>query len=282
MKFGIKTPPQHCTWQDMLDVWKVTDQIEVFSSCWNFDHFYPLVGDPNGPCMEAWVTLTALACATSRVRVGCMVQGTPYRHPAVIANMAATLDIISQGRLNLGLGAGWHQDECAAYGIDLLPMKQRMDRFEESVAVVRSLLANEATSFQGEYFKLDEARCEPKGPQSNEERSPPIVIGGGGEKRTLRIAALYADHWNLPFASPDQFVAKKQVLARHCDAVNRDLTQIECSVQIALPADEHPSVSVGNAVELIEAGVDTVLFTLRNPYRASTVEALGHALDSLV
>ena len=106
MRFGIKTPPQHCSWQDMLDVWRATDEIEVFSSCWNFDHFYPLVGDENGPCMEAWVTLTALAAHTSRVRVGCMVQGTPYRHPAVTANMAATLDIVSKGRLNLGLGAG--------------------------------------------------------------------------------------------------------------------------------------------------------------------------------
>ena len=90
MQFGIKTPPQHCRWQDMLDVWRATDEIDQFSSCWNFDHFYPLVGDANGPCMEAWVTLTALAAHTSRVRIGCMVQGTPYRHPAVTANMAAT------------------------------------------------------------------------------------------------------------------------------------------------------------------------------------------------
>ena len=111
MNYGIKTPPQHCSWQEMLDVWKATDQVDVFSSCWNFDHFYPLVGDPNGACMEAWVTLTALAVNTQRVRVGAMVQGMPYRHPAVTANMAASLDIITGGRLNLGLGAGWHEEE---------------------------------------------------------------------------------------------------------------------------------------------------------------------------
>ena len=278
MNFGIKTPPQHCSWQDMLDIWRATDEVEVFSSCWNFDHFYPLVGDANGPCMEAWVTLTALAANTKRVRVGCMVQGTPYRHPAVTANMAASLDIVSGGRLNLGLGAGWHEDECAAYGIDLLPLKQRMDRFEESVQVVRSLLENESTTFNGEYFQLSNARCEPKGPQSG---GPPIVIGGGGEKRTLRIAAMYANHWNLPFASPDQFRAKYQILQRHCEDVGRDINDIECSVQIALVADEEPQVSANVAAQLGEAGVDTVIYTLRNPYLANIIEPLGRALEVL-
>ena len=278
MNFGIKTPPQQCTWQDMLSVWKATDEVEVFESCWNFDHFYPLVGDPNGPCMEAWVTLTALAAHTTRVRVGCMVQGTPYRHPALVANMAASLDVVSAGRLNLGLGAGWHELECAAYGIDLLPMKQRMDRFEESVQVIRSLLAHEHTDFHGQFYQLSSARCEPKGVQPG---GPPIVIGGGGERRTLRIVAKYADHWNLPFASPDQFVAKREILERHCDAVGRDVSEIECSVQIALPADEDPARSAATAASLGEAGVDTVLFTLRNPYRSAIVEALGRALQPL-
>ena len=278
MKFGIKTPPQHCSWQDMLDVWKATDEIEVFSSCWNFDHFYPLVGDPEGPCMEAWVTLTALAANTRRVRVGCMVQGAPYRHPAVTANMAASLDIVANGRLNLGLGAGWHQGECAAYGIDLLPLKQRMDRFEEAVQVVRSLLVNEHTTFDGAYYSLKDARCEPKGVQPG---GPPIVIGGGGEKRTLRIAAQHADHWNLPFASPEQFKAKHEVLERHSDAVGRDVDEIECSVQLALPVDQAPSESAAQAAALGEAGVDTVLFSLRSPYRASIIEPLGRALEAL-
>ena len=278
MNFGIKTPPQNCSYQDMLDVWRATDEVEVFSSCWNFDHFYPLVGDPTGPCMEAWVTLTALDTQTRRVRIGCMVQGTPYRHPAVTANMAASLDIVSSGRLNLGLGAGWHEHECAAYGIDLLPIGQRMDRFEEAVQVIRQLLANDYSNFAGTYFKLDNARCEPKGPQLG---GPPIVIGGGGEKRTLRIAAQHADHWNLPFAEPAQFKAKFEVLRAHCEAVGRDVSEIECSVQIALPADQTPEESAAQAYALQEAGVDTVLFTLRNPYRAGIVEPLGRALEQL-
>ena len=278
MNFGIKTPPQHCSWQEMLDVWRATDQVDVFTSCWNFDHFYPLVGDPQGPCMEAWVTLTALATNTHRVRIGAMVQGMPYRHPAVTANMAASLDIVSDGRLNLGLGAGWHEQECAAYGIDLLPMKQRMDRFEEGVQVIRALLRDATTSFSGEHFQLGQARCEPKGPQPG---GPPIVIGGGGEKRTLRIAALYADHWNLPFATPDQFRLKHEVLQAHCVDVGRNVDDIECSVQIALPADQDPRESADQASALGAAGVNTVIFTLRNPYRAEVIEPLGKALSAL-
>ncbi len=277
MQFDIKTPPQHCSWQDMLDVWQATDDIDTFTSCWNFDHFYPLVGDANGTCLEAWVTLTALAANTKRVRIGCMVQGTPYRHPAVTANMAATLDIVSNGRLNLGIGAGWHEGECAAYGIDLLPMKQRMDRFEENVQVVRSLLTKEYTTFNGEYFQLNEARCEPKGLQPG---GPPIVIGGGGEKRTLRIVAQHADHWNLPFASPEQFKAKYEILQEHCDVVGRDINEIECSVQIALPAEQEPGESASLAAALGEAGVNTVIFSMRNPYRANMLEPLAKALDS--
>ena len=276
MSYGIKTPPQHCSWQEMVDVWTTADQIDVFSSCWNFDHFYPLVGDTEGPCMEAWVTLTALAARTSRVRIGCMVNGTPYRHPAIVANMAATLDIVSGGRLNLGLGAGWHEQESAAYGIDLAPMKDRMDRFEEAVQIVRTLLGDETTTYSGKHYQLTDARCEPKGPQG---ANIPIVVGGGGEKRTLRIAAKYADHWNLPFASPEQFTQKHNVLAQHCAAVGRQLKDIECSVQIALPHNEDPNASADRARALLDAGVDTVIFSLRNPYRAETVERLATALS---
>src|SRR5690348_18367886 len=111
MRFGIKTAPQDTTWADMLDVWRVADGIEVFESAWTFDHFYPIFGDSRGPCMEGWVTLAALAQATQRLRLGVMVTGIVYRHPAVLANMAATLDIISAGRLELGLGAGWNVEE---------------------------------------------------------------------------------------------------------------------------------------------------------------------------
>jgi len=277
MRFGIKTAPQHCIWQDILDVWRAADEIDLFESAWNFDHFYPLVGDPEGTCMEAWVTLTALAANTRRIRIGCMVNAVPYRHPALTANMAASLDIVSDGRLDLGFGAGWHEEEGLAYGIDLKPMRQRMDRFEEAVEVVKMLLTREQSSYSGEHYQLTEARCEPKGPQG----CPPVVIGGGGEKRTLRVVARFADHWNLTSATPETFQAKHDVLAGHCERVGRNINDIACSVQIALPANKDPQPYAEQAAVLGEAGVDVVIFSMRTPYHCEALEPLAKALQAV-
>lgn len=275
MRYGIKTAPQHCTWQEMLDIWTLADQGDVFESAWNFDHFYPLVGDPTGPCMEGWVTLSALANATSRIRVGCMVNGIHYRHPAVVANMAATLDIVSGGRFELGLGAGWHEDESAAYGIPLGTLKERFDRFDEGVEIIDSLLTRETTDFDGDYFTITDARSEPKPIQSPR---PPLVIGGGGEKRTLRTVAKYADHWNLSFAKPHHFTKKHEVLLGHCETVGRNPDEITKSVQLGFEADQDPAEAVELSAALFEVGADVVIFTLRTPYRVATVEALSEAL----
>ena len=278
MRFGIKTVPEHTSWGDMLDVWRAADEIELFETAWNFDHFYPIIGDGDGPCLEAWVTLSAVAQATSRIRIGCMVNGVPYRHPALVANMAASLDIVSDGRLELGLGAGWNEQETEAYGIDLLPIGQRMDRFEEAVEVVDSLLSNEFTTFRGKYFQLEQARCEPKGPQ---QPRPPIVIGGAGEKRTLRIAARFAQHWNISFVTPDQFIKKNEILLAHCESVGRDSSLITRSVQIISGADQDPVEVADEAAALFAAGVDKVIFMLSTPYRAERVTALAKSLEAI-
>ena len=132
MRFAIKTAPQNTTWADMLAVFREADGVELFESGWTFDHFYPIRGDTDGPCLEGWVTLTALAQATRRLRLGTLVTGIHYRHPAVLANMAAALDIISDGGLELGIGAGWNEEESGAYGIELGTIKERFDRFEEA------------------------------------------------------------------------------------------------------------------------------------------------------
>src|SRR5688572_1221140 len=124
MQFGFKTSLQNTTWQDMLSVWRAADDIDVFESGWTFDHFDPIFSDPTGPCLEGWTTLTALAQATTRLRVGVLVTGIHYRHPAVLANMASALDIISAGRLELGIGAGWNEEESGAYGIELGTLKE--------------------------------------------------------------------------------------------------------------------------------------------------------------
>jgi len=159
VRFGFKTSPQHTTWQAMLDVWRAADDIELYESGWNFDHFYPIFSDDShGPCLEGWSTLTALAQATSRIRVGVLVTGLPYRHPAVLANMAATVDIISNGRLELGVGAGWNDEEASAYGISLgATLTERFDMFDEALEVIVSLLTNEVSNVSGQHFTLTDS-----------------------------------------------------------------------------------------------------------------------------
>src|ERR1700690_3101579 len=132
MRFAFKTSPQETTWADMLAVWRVADDIELFESGWLFDHFYPIFSDSTGPCLEGWVTLTALAQATKRLRLGTLVTGIHCRPPAVLANMAATLDIVSGVRLELGIGAGWNEEESGAYGISVGTPAERRDRLEEA------------------------------------------------------------------------------------------------------------------------------------------------------
>src|SRR6202012_2531622 len=128
----FKTSPQDTTWSELLTVWRAADQIDVFESGGSFDHFYPIFGDSTRPCLEGWTTLAALAQATERLRLGILVTGIHYRHPAVLANMTAALDIIANGRLEFGIGAGWNEEEAGAYGIDPGSVKERFDRFEEA------------------------------------------------------------------------------------------------------------------------------------------------------
>ena len=163
MRLAFKTRPEHIEWDHMLATWRELDADERYDSAWNFDHFYPIYGGDDGPCLESWVTLSALAQATTRIRIGCMVNGAPYRHPGVFAAMTSTLDIVSGGRLELGLGCGWNQTEAGAYGIDIGSVKERQDRFSEYLQCVRSLLCEPVTDFAGRYYTLTGARNEPKG-----------------------------------------------------------------------------------------------------------------------
>src|ERR1700724_3550831 len=164
VRFAFKTSAQNTPSSDMLPVWQAADDIEVYESGWTFYHFYPILSDSTGPCLEGWTTLTALAQATKRLRLGTLVTGVHYRHPAVLANMAAALDIISNGRLELGIGAGWNEEEAGPYGIELGSIRERFDRFEEACEVLTSLLSNETTNFDGKFYQLKDARNEPKGP----------------------------------------------------------------------------------------------------------------------
>jgi F420-dependent oxidoreductase-like protein len=278
MEFGIKLMPQHCTWDELLTVWRETDEHEVFSSAWTFDHFYPIYGDWEGPCLEAWTTMGALAQATSRVRIGCMVNGIVYRHPAVLANMAAALDVISGGRLDLGLGAGWNERELDAYGIELGTLTERFDRFEEACEVITSLLRDTSTTFAGRYYSLSDARCEPKGPQ---RPHPPIVIGGGGEKRTLRIAAKYAQHWNFPGGAPADFVRKREVLQAHCADIGRDPSEILTSTHLLMWPNKTVADVVAQAEAYAEVGLDLGIVYLEAPLPPHVIADLAKALGPL-
>ena len=274
-RYAIKTPPHHGQWSEYLDIWREADQIESFESAWNFDHFYPTSEPFDGPCLEGWTMLAALAQATSRLQLGCMVSAVPYRHPAVIANMAATIDIISGGRFVLGLGAGWHEEESAAYGLPLGTMKERMDRFEEGVEVVLSLLTKDETTFEGQYYQLVNARCEPKGPQ----QPPPLVIGGVGKRRTLRVVARHAQMWDSLFIPPAEWPALHQVLVEHCEDIGRNPSEITSLTHVKFIGGDDPKQLAEKAAAYGEAGVDLVVFSMFAPLTAASLEPLAVALQ---
>jgi F420-dependent oxidoreductase-like protein len=278
MRFGFKTAPQNTTWDDMLAVWREADDIDVFASGWTFDHFYPIFSDPTGPCLEGWITLTALAQATSRLRLGTLVTGNVYRHPAVLANMAASLDIVSGGRLELGLGAGWNEEECAAYGIELPPLKERFDRFDEACDIIVSLLSNETTDYAGTHYRLTGARCEPKPVQ---RPHPPLCIGGLGEKRTLRTVARLAQHWNLPGGGPEVFKQKYDVLSGHCADVGRDVGEIMTSVHLRVPENGDLGALVDEAAAYADAGLDLGIVYFPPPHTPAALGPVAEALRPL-
>ena len=282
MRFAIKTRPEHTTWERIRDVWVAADEVEIFESAWNWDHFYPLTGDLTGPNLEGWTTLAALAQATRRIRLGCQVTGMIYRHPAVLANMAATVDIISEGRLELGLGAGWNQQECDAYGIELPPVRERFDRFDEGVEAIVGLLSNATTTFEGKYIRLTEARSEPKPVQ---RPHPPITIGGRGPKRTLRAAARWAQQWNVIVSSADEWLGLKEILVGHCTDLGRSPAEITCSVNVRLDPDLELNKSIDLAVESViayrDAGVDLLIMNLPHRAKPGILEPLATALTPL-
>jgi F420-dependent oxidoreductase-like protein len=230
--FGLHTGPQNCSLDDLRRVWQLADRSGFhWVSIW--DHFYPAMlnpGDAQGTCFEAVSIMTALAAETHNVRVGSLVYCMAYRHPAVLANAMVTVDHVSGGRMELGLGAGWSQIEFDAYGIPFLSMKDRLDQLEEGVQIIRGLFTQETTTFRGKHYQVNEARCAPKPLQ----RLPRIWLGGMGEKRLLRMAAKYADGWNVPFIGPELFQQKNAVLTQWCEKERRPAREITRTVNLGL------------------------------------------------
>ncbi len=235
---------------------------------WVADHFMSAAEPVDTPMLECFTTLAALAVNVPRVRIGSLVAGNTYRHPAVLANMAATVDQLSGGRLVLGLGAGWQHNEHQAYGIDLPGVPERLARLEEACAVVRQLFDRPRGDFAGRYYQLTDAPMEPKAARAH----LPLLIGGGGERITLGIVARWADEWNT-WGTPDVLAAKGAVLDRHCQQAGRDPSTISRSAQVLVDLDGHgeqwrrpmPMVR-GGVAELqellggyVDAGVDELI-----------------------
>jgi len=216
----VNLPAQHTTWDALRDMACFVEE-QGFDSVWTWDHFVPLQGDTDGPIFEAWQLLAAWGAITKRVRLGTLVTGNTYRHPAVLANMVATLDHITDGRAILGLGAAWHEAEHAMYGLPFFTTGGRLRRMDEATALIRQLLDQPFTDFKGKHYQLTKAICEPKPVQAR----LPILIGGGGEQKTLRTVARYADLWHTN-ATPEVFGHKVEVLRAHCADVGRDPGEI--------------------------------------------------------
>jgi alkanesulfonate monooxygenase SsuD/methylene tetrahydromethanopterin reductase-like flavin-dependent oxidoreductase (luciferase family) len=281
-RFGVHTGLQNTNLAELRPLWQ---RIEALGFDWIsiWDHFYAAdnTGDPT--CLEAIVSHAALAASTSRVRCGSLVYCAGYRHPAVLANAMATLDELADGRVTLGLGAGWAQLEYDAYGIAYPGNGTRLRILEESLVCVRGLLRDDRTDFAGEFFTLTDAQCEPKPLQS----PLPIWVGGGGEKVTLRLAAQYADGWNVPFIAPDAWARKSAVLDAHCERLERDPATIERGVNVGMAFDDEslrtqfgalaeffrPGVLSGTVTEMVDrvgayvdAGADWVILAMRAPF----------------
>jgi F420-dependent oxidoreductase-like protein len=274
VRVSVKLQPQLTTWDVLQELWLTAEATPEVDAAWLFDHFYPINGgDQSGPCFEGWMALSYLAALTERLRFGLIVSGITYRHPAVLANMCATLDVASGGRLEIGLGAAWNEDEHRAYGIPFPPVGKRMDALDEACEVIHLLLTEPRSTFAGKHYQLTDAYCEPKPIQ---RPRPPLVLGGQGELRMLRIVAKWADQWNYPGTDADGLRHKLEVLHRHCAEVGRDPSEIEVSMHLFDPKDPAAAAELGK--ELQAAGADHLILYFQTIFDPEILRTVSEAV----
>ncbi len=252
---GIALSPQF-SYEQIEKAWLDAEDLGL-ESAWIYDHFMG-IPDTSQPYLEGWTLLTTLLMKSKRIRGGNLVLGNSYRHPAVVANMAATLDIVSAGRLDVGMGAGWYEAEYQAYGIPFPKISVRMEALDEALQVMKGLWTQERTTFNGNHYTIGEAPCEPKPLQ---RPHPPLWVGGEGEKYLLRIAGRWADGWNVWLLPIEDYRRKAAVLAGYAEEAGRDPATIRRSVGIAL------------ALAPTEEGVRAVLASREGKREARTVVA---------
>lgn len=275
VRFGIKTAQMGGSYDEMRGAWLEADRLG-FDTAWAHDHLLNQ-DDLAAPEEEGWTILAALLAQTERVRGGLMVTANTFRHPGVLAKMATTIDRLSGGRLEVGLGAGWMEAEHEQYGLELPPVGERLGRLDEACQIMKALWTEPRASVEGRYYRVRQAYHEPKPLQ---RPHPPLVIGGSGEKVTLRIAARHANEWNLAKGSPDEFRHKCSVLDEHCRALGRDPAEIERSIQFLAPASAEELVA--RAREFVAAGATHVIFGCPQPYSAAGARWLWDEVVSRV
>ena len=247
MRIGLDVAQHQLLWPELAERVQFAESAG-FDGAWVFDHFSPLYGDLNGPCLEGWTLLAGLAAITSRIRLGVLVTGITYRHPSVLATEAITVDHISNGRLELGIGAAWHQPEHEALGIPFPPIKERAERLDEGVQVMRLLMTKDRASFSGRHYQLANATYHPRPVQ---RPHPPIWIGASGEQLMLPIVARQADAWHA-FGSGDSMARKSRLLDELAEQAGRNPKAIlrSASLSLSRPWDQVRH----RAAQLREAG----------------------------
>ena len=242
MRISVKLAPVF-DYPALERFWLTADGLG-FEAIWNYDHFYGLVENPT-PTYEGWTSLAAMAVLIRNARVGCMVSSVTYRNPAMLAKMAVTVDHISNGRLEFGIGAGWHEAEHRGYGIEFPKPGTRVAMLDEALTVIRRLWTEESVTFSGRFFTLRDALCEPKPIQ---RPRPPIVIGGS-QPKMLRVIARHADEWNMPsHEGPSKWAEVNERLHEACREVGREASEVRRSVQLFLHPDKPGQVEEQLAV----------------------------------
>lgn len=314
---GLQVWASHVAWADLMAAGRSIDQLG-FESLWSNDHFVPalgpesVVGPVDGPIFEGWSVLGGWAATTSRVPLGCLVSGAGYRNPGLLVRMATALDHASGGRAVLGIGAGWHERDHRMYGFPYPAVRERLDRLEEAAAICRGLLDGERVNLAGRWFEAHDAVNDPPPLQSR----LPLIIGGSGEKRTLRIVARYADWWNADGNDPAEFARLNGVLDAHCEAIGRSPGSIRRTIGQPSPivrptiraaqrdhaailarhgtppavaraaAAANPfvgpiSMITDRLAALAEAGASLVVFDWMAPFDPATLEALAAVAQEL-
>ncbi len=276
LRFGIHAGQQYADFPSYLELWRTAEELGLdWASV--FDHFMPIQADPTGPCFEGMTLLAAMAAHTERLRCGIIVTGVTYRSPAVLANMAVTIDHISGGRLELGIGGAWYELEHDQYGIPFPGIGERLAMMGEEAVILKSLWTETRTTFSGRHYQLKDAMCEPKPVQPR----IPLWIGGSGERVTMRHVAAQADGWNTFDMPVEEFEHKLRVLDGHCRDVGRDRSEIRIQmvVRAVLGADEREAQEqLRSRADALGVEVDAI----RDQVPALTPEQLVERLRPLV